>query len=346
MKRIILLIVLIVSTSLVWAEDVKITVDRIWEGEYCAFTSLIEYNGHVLCSFREADQHHANDSIPSTLGRARIISSRNGKNWKSVALLTKTGVDLRDPKFSVMPDGRLMVIMGGSVYQGKKLVNMYPHVSFSSDGVHFSNPIPVVLDSTINKGYEWIWRVTWHNGVGYGVIYGSDYALVKTIDGIHFSLVTRLDVPNNPGETSLSFLSDGTMLLMSRREGGDKKGIWGRSKAPYTDWEWTDMNILLGGPDFLVMPDDSTTIVGTRSLYASEKTMMFKGLTDGKFEEVCILPSGGDDNSYTGMIIRGKYLWVSYYSRHATEKASIYLARIPMSYFLSPRTNKYYLMKW
>ncbi|MCQ2346686.1 MAG: glycoside hydrolase [Paludibacteraceae bacterium] len=316
-----------------------IQVQRIWEGDYCAFTSLVKYNDKYYCAFREAPQHHVTEDGKG--GIARIIVSGDGKQWESLAAFEMDGVDLRDPKLSQMPDGRLMILMDGSVYDNRKLVNMYPQVSFSEDGITFSDLQPAILDSAICHDYEWIWRVTWHEGVGYGVIYGSQYTLVKTTDGIHYQLVTALNIDNAPGETTLRFLSDGTMLLMARCEGQNKHGVWGKSLPPYTDWEYTEMNIPLGGPDFLVV-DDSLTILGTRSLYASEKTMMLKGTLDGNFEEICILPSGGDDNSYPGMLIEGNELWVTYYSRHELDKAAIYLAKLPLSDFLSPRTNTYF----
>ena len=51
---------------------------------------------------------------------------------------------------------------------------------------------------------------------------------------------------------------------------------------------------------------------------------------DGDFQEVLLLPSGGD-TSYTGLMVEGDTLWVSYYSSHETPNASVYLARIPLS---------------
>lgn len=324
--------------------DNEIAVQRIWEGDYCAFTSFIKYNDKYYCSFREASAHLFDENGKAE-GKARIIVSQDGETWQSAALFAKEGIDLRDPKLSIMPDGRMMVIMGGSVYEDRKLKNMYPQVAFSEDGITFTEPQPVVIDSAVCENYEWIWRVTWHNGIGYGVTYGSQYALLQTTDGVHYDLVSRLNLENNPGETSLQFLNDGTMLLIARCEGANKHGVWGRSLPPYTEWEWTEMNIPLGGPDILVL-GDTLTILGTRSLYASEKTMMFKGGTDGNFEEVCMLPSGGDDNSYSGMIVEGDELWVTYYSRHELPKAAIYLAKLPMHLFTTPRSNKYYGKYW
>ncbi|MAD80997.1 MAG: hypothetical protein QGF59_25915 [Pirellulaceae bacterium] len=48
----------------------------------------------------------------------RIVSD-NGDRWESAALIAEDGIDLRDPKLSIMPDGWLMLIMGGSVYDDK-----------------------------------------------------------------------------------------------------------------------------------------------------------------------------------------------------------------------------------
>lgn len=348
MKRCIFVLSTILISSLLYAQDVHIKVQQIWseDSTYCSFTSLAQFKGKYYCSFREAYQHHGDSRIPASMGKARIIVSKDGKKWKSVTLIAKEGCDLRDPKLSVMPDGKLMVIMGGNMCEGRKIKSQWTYVAFSEDGEHFSELQPVVLDSQITGNREWIWHVTWHKGTGYGVIYGSDFVTVKTTDGIHYDLLGRLEQPYRGSEATVDFLSDGTMLLIARRKNPHEAvGGWAVSKPPYTDYEWKDMNIVLGGPDMIVL-NDSTCILGSRSLYSSEKTMLFKGGADGNFEEVCILPSGGDDNSYTGMIIVGKELWVSYYSRHGRKKAAIYLAKMPLSMFTDGRSNKYYETIW
>ena len=51
-----------------------------------------------------------------------------------------------------------------------------------------------------------------------------------------------------------------------------------------------------------------------------------------RFSQRLVLPSGGD-TSYCGMIVEGDELWVSYYSGHASHWPSIYLAKIPLSFF-------------
>ena len=93
------------------AEPEIISVEKIWDlAEHNAFTDLIRFRDRWWCTFREAKNHG-----PSN-GKVRVIVSKNGDDWTSAALVEQDGVDLRDPKLSVTPDGRLLLMMGGSVY--------------------------------------------------------------------------------------------------------------------------------------------------------------------------------------------------------------------------------------
>lgn len=312
--------------------------ELIWDnGTYNAFPSIEKFQGRYFISFREGEGHVFNNQGIAD-GKVRILSSKDGMKWESVALLSKESFDLRDPKLSVTADGRLMVIIGGSVYVGKELVKRIPQVSFSVDGVNFSDPEPAVFDENITDEHEWIWRVTWHDGVGYAVTYGDHFALLKTTDGLHFSLVKELDVPveSFPNETTVRFLADGRMALLVRREKLDGHGWWGVSEAPYEDWTWKELPFKVGGPDFTVLPD-STVIAGTRSYFipSKPKTILLKGDADGNFEEIRLLPSGSD-TSYPGFLVEGSDLWVVYYSSHellrpdGRTRAGIYFTKIPL----------------
>ena len=267
------------ALTAIQAEKLSINVERIWEGDYCAFTSLVQYKGMYYCTFREATAHHFNSKDWSTAGRIRVIASKNGKKWQSVAEFKEEGVDLRDPKLNLMPDGRMMLLFGGAYVDEEGKRHLVPKVCFTEDGKTYGDVQPLVLDPQVDPTNEWLWRLTWYNGTGYGVVYGSRFALMKTTDGIHYELITELGLDRFPNETTIRFLSDGTMTMMVRTEEGDKHGMWGVSRPPYTDWEWTEMNLILGGPDYLVL-NDTTLAVGTRSLYGSEKMMMLKAQTD------------------------------------------------------------------
>ena len=231
-----------------------------------------------------------------------------------------------------------MVIIGGSIYRNKELVGSQPHVMFSSDGRTFTEPQPVNVDPNYRTERDWLWRVTWHGGVGYSVSYGRNEQgqtplyLYSTTDGINYKHITSFNIDNFPNEATIRFLNDGRMAIMVRREQGDRECMWGVSAAPYTEWEWKKMGTFLGGPDFIVL-DDEHIVAGGRTLLGYDaKTSLFVGTKDGKFEQTVILPSGGD-TSYPGFVVVGDELWVSYYSMHDSKNASIHLAKIPLSVF-------------
>src|SRR4029450_1004926 len=102
-----------------------VSVEKIWDrGAHNAFTDLIRWRDKWYCTFREADAHVGGD------GKLRVLESAGGEKWESVALLGERGIDLRDPKLSVTPDGRLMIVAGGSDYGGTRtLRGRQPRVS-------------------------------------------------------------------------------------------------------------------------------------------------------------------------------------------------------------------------
>jgi len=217
MKRIILSIAaLILAVIMSAAADVSC----IWDKAYSAFPSIVEFQGKYYVSFREGESHIF-DSYGNAAGKARVLVSEDGEKWESVALVEKEGFDLRDPKLSVTPDGRLMLVMGGSIYVDQKLQNQIPQVSFSSDGKSFTEPQTIRFEGLVGPRHGWLWRVTWQDGVGYGVFYANpreckheaDYALVKTTDASgKFDIVETLP---SGGDTSYpGFIVVGDQLWM------------------------------------------------------------------------------------------------------------------------------------
>src|SRR6266496_6534736 len=84
-----------------------ISVKKIWsESKHNAFTDLIRFQNKWFCTFREAESHLSGH------GKIRVLSSVEGEQWDSLSLLAEPGVDLRDPKLSITPDDRLMLLVG------------------------------------------------------------------------------------------------------------------------------------------------------------------------------------------------------------------------------------------
>lgn len=307
-----------------------ISLKRIWDqAPSCAFTDLIFFKGIWYCVFRESDAHQAGQD-----GIIRLIKSKDGDTWDSAAVFSQKGIDLRDPKLSITPDGKLMLLMGGTVYEGKKYVTRQPRVTFSDDGMTWSEPILIL------EPHEWLWRLTWHEGKAYGVSYRqSDPKVIKrrwiitlfeSNDGINYTKITGWQVIHYPNETTLRFLKSGEMVALVRREKDRQaSALIGTSKKPFKRWKWNSSGLYFGGPNFLVL-DDGKMLAGGRILLKTpygmqEKTTLAK-MTLTSLDPILVLPSGGD-TSYPGMVVHDGVLWMSYYSTHEGSTA-IYLARI------------------
>ncbi|MDR2039392.1 MAG: hypothetical protein LBQ60_15835 [Bacteroidales bacterium] len=351
--RLSLLFILFLRIPVVLSQDY--TVAKIWDAApHNAFTDLTRYAGKYYCIFREGPGHNPTPGNPAD-GKVRILVSADGENWESAALLEKEGVDLRDSKFSVTPDGRLMILMGGSFYPNGTLTGRQPHVVFMDPQGKFTGIMPANIDESIRSYMDWLWRVSWDpkTGTGYGVVYQdfpdkeSGLYLVKTVDGKNYTHVSRLNLTGKPNESTVEMLEDGKMRMIVRREGSDKKGmagLIGYSEAPYVEWQWYDLGIRLGGPNIITLPNGKT-LIGSRFHVDPTKNfparMSLFGLDkNNKAVKWLDLPSGDEgDTSYPGFLVVGDELWVSY---HSTDKAKtgIYLAKIKLAFFNTSVDNE------
>ncbi len=291
-----------------------VSVHKIWDrGNHNAFTDLIRHQDRWLCTFREGRSHADPD------GRIRVIASDDGQQWEPIALIRHDGYDLRDPKLSHMPDGRLMILAGASVYEQGKYVTRSPRVAFSRDGRQWSPPRKVLAED------HWLWRVTWHKGRGYCLSKMGEGRgprrgfLYSTRDGIDWQWITefRLD---GVSETTFRFLPNDEMIALVR------PGYIGHSMPPYKQWTWHRMKEKIGGPNFIRLPDGSLWAAARRYHKDGKKSTVLARMTRDSYEPVLTLPSGGD-TSYPGLVWHDGLLWMSYYASHEG-KASIYLAKI------------------
>ncbi len=323
MKPLLVAVLLFSALATFAAEPELLSVSKIWDqGAHNAFGDLIRFQDKWFCSLREGEGHVGGD------GKIRILESTDGESWQSAALLAEVGIDLRDPKLSLTPEGRLMIVAGGSVYGGtKKLQGAQPRVAFSRDGRAWSPPQRVLAAG------EWLWRVTWQNGTAYGVSYSISttthaapaFKLYRSVDGLDWKLVTALEVSGRPNETTVRFLRNGEAMMLVRREAEDLGGWIGVSKSPYSDWKFAPTQVRLGGPDFVELPDGSLVAGSRDHSQGKVKCSLFR-LTRESLQPVLSLPSGGDC-SYPGLVWHDGLLWVSYYSSHEG-KSSIYLAKV------------------
>src|SRR5690606_838364 len=144
--------------------DIKVT--KIWDkAKHNAFPDLYFFNDYYYCTFREGTSHVDSNND----GEVRIIRSKDLKNWETVAQYSLDGIDVREARLSVMPDGKLLVTLAAGVWKNG-YESLRPYVSFSNkSGTEFTPLELAQVDPSIPAGIDWIWRVTWSNGVGYGV---------------------------------------------------------------------------------------------------------------------------------------------------------------------------------
>lgn len=300
-----------------------VQVTKIWDqAPHNAFTDLVRFQGRWFCVFREGKGHNSLD------GALRVITSTDGVKWESAALITSKNSDLRDPKITVTPDGQLMLYAAEFLHDRSR--HSYQSlVWFSRDGRNWGERHP------IGEPDFWIWRITWHKGVAYGIGYGcakdQSIRLYISKDGKKFeTLVERLYDKGYPNETGLVFVGD-TAYCLLRRDGtgqGNNSGLIGIAQPPYIRWEWKDLRVQIGGPQMIQLPDGR--FVGAVRLYDKKirTSLCWIDPKEGKLTEFLPLPSGGD-TSYPGMVLHQDQLWISYYSSHEG-KTSIYLAKLPL----------------
>ncbi|MFG0265397.1 MAG: exo-alpha-sialidase [Rhodopirellula sp. JB055] len=297
------------GASLGAAELVR--VDRIWDqAHHNAFTDLARFQGHWFCVFREGTRHVSDD------GALRVLRSKDGMKWESVALIESDIADLRDAKLSVTPDGKLLLSGAGALHD-KSEGSHQSYNWFSDDGVTWGKAV------AIGRISDWLWRTSWSPAgkaysIGYrtGVPEERAVRLYESEDGRQYDvLVDNLMMDGYPNETSIVFSKDDTAYCLLRRDAGTKTGQWGVAKPPYTDWTWHDMGVRIGGPHMIRLPNGK--FVAAVRLYDGKvrTSLCWIHPETGALDEFLALPSGGD-TSYAGMVFHDGLLWVSYYSQH------------------------------
>lgn len=308
-----------------------LSVSKIWDiASHSGMTDLIRFKNRWYCAFREGSKH-----VGGKNGIIRLLSSPDGIVWQNVTTFVEEGIDLRDPKLSITPTGQLMLLVGGTTLdENDKYLSLQCRVAFSFEGTLWT-PFQLILTP-----HEWMWRITWHQGKAYGASYSRsdpldkskewNIKLFESDDGVHWTLITHWDIQGYPNETTIRFFKFGQMVALVRREKKGKNHAWlGTSDPPFQEWHWSELNIHLGGPNFLILPDDTMWAAGrlVQNTPYGEIEKTFVGPMD--FHEIhrqLVLPSGGDCG-YPGMVFHDGILWISYYSSHENNTA-IYLARV------------------
>ncbi|MCW5981579.1 MAG: hypothetical protein KIT09_26070 [Bryobacteraceae bacterium] len=292
-------------------------LNRIWAAAPSSgYTDLIRFHDRWYCTFREGSR----DASPD--GALRVISSPDGEHWTSAAVISYPGVDLRDPKFSLTPDRRLMLSAGMLANPSDEVQTL---AWYSLDGRGWGEPFK------IGEPGIWLWRVAWHRGNAYSMGYSTGaerfLRLYTGPEGLRFQTVAdKAYAESTPTEATLLFRSDDSALCLVRRDAGTGTACLGISRPPYRAWQWRDLDVRMVGPDLIELPD--RRVVAAASIPDGQPRMALSWLdpNESASREFLTLPSTGG-NGYPGLAWHDSFLWVSYRSSHEG-KSAIYLAQV------------------
>lgn len=288
---------------------------------HSAFTTLVRFHERFFLAFREGSSHVSSD------GAIRILSSFDGDKWAEQARLDYPVADLRDPKLTVMPDGRLMLIAGGAMHPPSDY-RFKTFVWYSYDGREWTSA------EVVGEPNVWLWRVVWHAGkaLGFGYGTGSDrfFRTYLAPREHEFQVLNPNAAPGDyPNESDTVFLPDDTAVCLLRRDGTANTALVGTSHPPYRSWTWKDLGTRIGGPALIRLPDGRLIAI-VRLLDGRERTSLcWLNLETTKLEEFLTLPSGGD-TSYAGVVWNNDLLNISYYSSHEGRTA-VYFAKVKLN---------------
>lgn len=322
-------------------------VQRLYgDGYHNAFTDLLRWRDHYYLCFRTAEAHGITPP-----GEIVVLRSADLRAWETCGRL-RTGGDDRDPKLVCLPD-RLAVSFGTWYprWAADSLPNnphdLITHACFSRDGTSWSTPRQLY-----GVNY-WLWRVlsdadgyycaAYHFAVRAQRAHRSIH-LLHSDDLLSWRPVTTMREGVDAGEPVLLRPQPGVLHCVLRAVEPANHSWFGRSHAPYTTWEWSDLGVMVHAP--VVLPVGERWIVAGRSQEqdlpdgavspdGGHHTSVWT-LVEGRAEHLLTVPSAGDC-SYCGLAAgpTGEVL-MSYYSQHERlplpegppTPADIFLARI------------------
>lgn len=314
--------------------------EKIWsEGKHNAFTDLELFDGDFYATFRESSGHFV-PAVDQVGGAIRVLKSSDGINWISTSLLSGgANQDLRDPKLSVTPDGRLMLLSAAAPHASP--LERQSKAWFSNDGGSWSAPVDV------GDPNYWLWRQEWNNGKSYAIGYGDttqpspshQTRLYESTDGISYSTVlSELNPQLDTNEAGLLFRSDGSAVALVRRDDGG--ALIGVSDTTLTQWTWQDTGKFIGGPDLIELPGGqiiAASRIHDGAFVNSRTSLSLLDPENGTLSEILELPSASD-NGYPGLVWSDNQLWVSYHSGHDSpaNQIDVFVAQVGVTVVPEP----------
>ena len=305
------------------------TKKQLWrltqDNKHNAFGDLVVFADKLICCFRRASAHVSPDGV------VRLLTVNQQGAILRVATICRPNIDLRDPKLSVMPDGRLMLLVYGRHFDAnQKHLYSQSYVAFSHDGISFSALRPLA------KRNWWLWRLRWDKQQAGGFAYNRraeqvDFYLGNPLGTFECVAPGALSKSRHqrgyPNESDLCFDGKGNAVAIVRRDADSGRAQLGHARFPYTNWHWQDLPFYIGSP--VLCADGEQFLVAGRIFrnFKPYQGIFRLDMNSGKPRDAQLLPSGGDCG-YPGLVKWQGSLWLSYYSSHESAASDIYLCRL------------------
>lgn len=312
-------------------KDLDMEVNQAFEQEYHnSNTNLIYWKGDFYLVHQTSPQHWT-----SSESKIIIRKSSDGENFdKIIATLDYNGIDIRDPKFAEIEGKLFLYALPNKGYYGLPFNVPYTTVySYSEDGKEWTDWEEIKGDA---EGFNF-WRPKTYDNITWYVtahdIPVGGLKLFKSTNGKDWDKVSTIYNQDLVSETAMEFLPNGDIICVSRCEVtsgliGDFRAytLISVAESPYDEWEQEKSYVTkLDGPAIFLNPEDNNTyavgryepeakgvFTSTGSFFNKKRSSIFL-LEQDKLVYLSDLPSGGD-TSYFGTVVKGAYVYLSYYT--------------------------------
>lgn len=306
--------------------------------EHSAFCDLLLFKGVLIACYRQATNHVSDDGRIET-----VVISAQGK-LQHRQRIQFPQVDLRDPKLSIMPNGKILLFAYARHSATETRKRFTQAVCWSSEnGQTWSSA------RYFGPKNWWLWRLTWQDDKAYGFAYNRNQQRIDLYGGLpysNFDCIVKGALSRDkhgfgyPNESDIYFDKKGTLHALVRRDADSYSALYGTSSFPYTRFSWHDLGCYIGGPKWIALETNATTnaykspvqfLVGGRSIEKRKlKTLIWHFDSEKKqLKSLLTLPSAGD-NSYPGLVMQNSTLYALYYSSHIDNISRVYLAKMAL----------------
>lgn len=318
--------------------SVAVAAGKDLRTQHLSNTDLVDYRGLFFLIHARTKWH-----LEDRNGALVVQRSADAKAWEEVARITVPGTDVRDPKFAVIGGRLFLYFLPNTAFDPSPKTTYW---TVSDDGVHWQEPREVegirLPDGkggwTLSKSWNY-WRPksrdgrTWYM-LASGPLPGAAKrvsVLIRSTDGLRWEMVSPVWTVFGNGEPEMEFQSDGSIIACLRcgslgtggYEFGNATGntVIAVSRPPYAEWSTAHSFITrldgstmftVGGRVFAAGRNHLGPRADLGNHLATKRTAIYEVKRD-RLVHLFDLPSSGD-TAYTGVVIRGDDVYVSYYS--------------------------------